>query len=270
MQNPDYLKIAHRLTIGHSPSTMIDMNSLFHIDQGRGDPLILLHSGGMNHQEWTPQTNPLSRRFRVIVPDQPGHGQSPMMDTTLRIHRIGQSVIALMDQLNIEKTHLVGSSMGGAVALWMTLNHPERIKKLVVYRIGYRKNDILFAETRLLGQPEYWQKSGLERHMSRIHTPQGGDQAWKTVIQRVSEALNPNDSDHDYSPHRLSEIKQPTLIIVGDRDPLVPLEQALDMYHHIPNAALWVLPNASHVTATNTWRSDSLTLELSRFLQRRE
>ncbi|HYQ90494.1 MAG TPA: hypothetical protein VES89_00085, partial [Candidatus Competibacteraceae bacterium] len=49
----------------------------------------------------------------------------------------------------------------------------------------------------------------------------------------------------------------------------VPLEQALEMFAHIPDASLWVLPYATHVTATNTWRADCFALEIIRFLQRR-
>jgi pimeloyl-ACP methyl ester carboxylesterase len=158
--------------------------------------------------------------------------------------------------------------MGGAVALWLTVNYPVRVNKLVLFRVGYRKNEQTHAETRNMGDPEYWRSVGLHGWLSDTHDPQGGPEAWKTVIGRVSEALHPETSDHAHGLEVLAGIGQPTLIIVGDRDPLVPLDHALEMFSTLPDASLWVLPYATHVTATNTWRADCFALELTRFLRR--
>lgn len=245
------------------------MSILHYTEAGQGQILFLLHSGGMSGREWDPQIASLSQHFRVIIPDQLGHGNTPMIAEKLTIGDIGREVIELMDKLSIDKAHLVGSSMGGAVALWTTVHYPDRVDKLVLFRVGYRKNASTHAGTRGMADPEYWRKVGLHGWLSDIHTPQGGPEAWKRVIGRVPEALDPATSDHAHDLEVLSRIKQPTLIIVGDRDPIVPLEQALEMFRTIPDASLWVLPYASHVTATNTWRGDCFALEITRFLQRR-
>lgn len=245
------------------------MNSLYYSDTGQGDAVLLLHSGGMCGEEWQPQIPALARHFRVIAPDLPGHGKSPMRAERLRVRDMGQAVLELIDHLGLEQAHLVGSSLGGAVALWLVVNYPQRVDKLVLYRVGHRKSAESYEGTRAMADPAYWHGVGLDRWLSRIHEPQGGPEAWKTVIRRVSDALDPADSDHDYPLEALHDLLQPTLIVVGDRDPLVPLEQALAMYHAIPDCGLWVMPHASHVTASNTWRADSFALELTRFLQRR-
>jgi len=244
------------------------MTALHYTEAGHGKPLILLHSGGMTGMEWQPQIKSFARHFWVIVPDQLGHGHSPMVAEQLSIGDIGREVIALMDQLGIDKAHLLGSSMGGAVALWTTVHHPERVNRLVLFRVGYRKNPVTHAGTRTMADPTYWQDIGLHGWLSDVHSPQGGPEAWKTVIGRVYEALDPRTSDHAHDLEVLGRISQPTLIIVGDRDPLVPLEQALEMFHHIPDSCLWVLPYATHVTATNTWRAECFALEVTRFLRR--
>jgi pimeloyl-ACP methyl ester carboxylesterase len=119
-----------------------------------------------------------------------------------------------------------------------------------------------------MADPDYWRDVGLHGWLSDVHAPQGGPEAWKTVIGRVSEALDPEISDHAHDLGVLGRVTQPTLIIVGDRDPLVPLGQALEMFESIPDCCLWVLPYATHVTATNTWRADCFALEVSRFLRR--
>jgi len=242
---------------------------MHYTEAGQGEALILLHSGGMSGREWDPQIASLAQQFRVLTPDQLGHGNTPMIAEKLTIGDIGREVIELLDKLDLPKAHLVGSSMGGAVALWTTVHYPERIDKLVLFRAGYRKDANTHAGARGMADPEYWRKVGLHGWLSDIHEPQGGPEAWKTVLSRASEALDPASSDHAHDLEVLSHIVQPTLIIVGDRDPIVPLEQALEMFQTIPDASLWVLPYATHVTATNTWRGDCFALELTRFLQRR-
>ena len=245
------------------------MSKLHYTESGEGETLILLHSGGMSGAEWNPQIRFLERHFRVIAPDQLGHGKSPMVSPRLAIRDIGGEVVEMMNKLNIDKAHLLGSSMGGAVALWLTLYHPERVNKLVLFRVGYRKNKDTHDGTRSMADPDYWRSVGLHNWLSETHHPQGGPEAWKTVIGRVSEALDPETSDHAHELEVLASIKQSTLIVVGDRDPLVPMDHALEMFRTIPDASLWVLPYASHVTATNTWRADCFALEITRFLQRR-
>lgn len=245
------------------------MSILHYSESGQGEALVLLHSGGMSSEEWKPQVPILAKQFRVITPDKLGHGKSPMIAEKLSIGDIGRSLIQLLDTLEIDRAHLVGSSMGGAVALWLTVHYPQRVNKLVIYRIGYCKNTETHGETRSMADPDYWKRMGLHQWLSRIHQDQGGPDAWTTVIGRVSEALDPADTDHAHDLDTLAQVSHPTLVVVGDRDPLVPLDQALEMFRAIPDAGLWVMPYASHVTATNTWRSESFALEISRFLKRR-
>ena len=246
------------------------MATLHYQDEGSGEPLVLLHSGGMTGAEWAPQLPALARRFRVIVPDQPGHGSSPMVAERLTIGDCGRAVLALLDELEVHKAAFCGSSMGGATALWLTLNAPQRVSKLMLYRVGYAKDDTTHSGTRGMADPDYWRSMGLDKWLSKIHTPQGGPAAWETVIGRVAEALDPADSDHAHRPADLERILVPTLIACGDRDPLVPLEVLMEMHRRIPDSALWLMPYASHVTASNTWRADCFALELMRFLMRRD
>ncbi len=245
------------------------MSRLYHTEQGQGRPVVLLHSGGMCGEEWKPQIHILAKQFRVIAPDQLGHGRSPMVADKLAIGDIGRALIELLDELEIDKAALVGSSMGGATALWVALNYPQRVDKLVVYRVGYRKNSDSHAGTKDMANPDYWKSVGLDRWLSRIHEPQGGPDAWKTVIGRVAQSLDPADSDHAHTLESLGGIPCPTLVVVGDRDPLAPLDHALEMFRAIPDAGLYVLPYASHVTATNTWRGEAFGTELARFLLRK-
>lgn len=246
------------------------MSTLHYTESGQGEPLILLHSGGMSGAEWKPQIPLFARTFRVIAPDHLGHGRSPMLAEKLAVADMGRAVLELLDELGLAQVYLVGSSLGGAVALWLTLYHPGRVSKLVLYRVGYRKDETTHAGTRNMADPAYWRSVGMHKWLSDIHHPQGGPDAWEEVISRVSEALEPATTDHAHDLEILDRITQPTLLVVGDRDPVAPLDQVLEMFGAIPNCGLWVMPCATHVTATNTWRAESFALEVTRFLQRRE
>lgn len=244
------------------------MSRLQTIERGEGPALVLLHSGGMSSEEWKPHLGDFARSFRTIVPDLPGHGGSPMEGERLTIAELGRAVVELIDELGLEKAHLVGSSMGGATALWVARNAPSKVDRLVLYRVSYRKEASRYQETLDIARPERWERLGLSTWLSRAHEPQGGPQAWKEVIARVAEAMDPRSTDHSHSLDDLASLPHKTLIAVGDRDPLVPLSDALAMAEAIPESALWVMPDATHITATNTWRREIFDREVTRFLRR--
>ena len=158
--------------------------------------------------------------------------------------------------------------MGGAVALWLTLKHPERVKRLALYRISYRSNTDIHAQIHSMADPGYWENFGLAAWLSKLHSPQGGADAWKQVIARVGDALHATGSEHAHRLHDLAAITCPVLIITGDRDPIAPLTDACEMYHTIPDADLWIIPHAAHITASNTWRAPAFAEELRRFYSR--
>lgn len=243
---------------------------MYYQDYSNNQPqtLVLLHSGGMAGVEWKPQIAPLSQHFNLIVPDLLGHGQSLIPEgKQLSISLMAEAVIELLEQKDIAKAHILGSSMGGAVALWIALNAPQVVDKLVIYRIGYTKNNLTYAQTKDMADPEYWRQYGMHAWLSKLHLPQGGEAAWETVIARVSEILNPDSSDHNHQLEDLRGITAETLLISGDRDPLVPLSTLQAMYEAIPKSALWVMPNAAHITASNTWRASAFADEIIRFLR---
>ena len=229
---------------------------------------VLLHSGGMAGEEWQPQIPALAQRYRVLVPDLPGHGKSPLDSERLTISLMADAVLEMLNAEGIYEANFCGSSMGGAVALWLTLKHPERVKRLALYRISYRSNTDIHAQVHSMADPSYWENFGLAAWLSKLHSPQGGTDAWKQVIARVGDALHATGSEHAHRLHDLAAITCPVLIITGDRDPIAPLTDACEMYHTIPDADLWIIPHAAHITASNTWRAPAFAEELRRFYSR--
>lgn len=234
-----------------------------------GDPsrpaLTLLHAGALTHHEWDPFGDAWSKRFYCIAPTALGHGASPSVPT-LRFPDLVASTLRVLDSLGVSKTHLLGSSMGGATALHLVTTAPDRVDRLILYRCSHRNRASVSSSLAAMEDPETWRRWGLEGTLRTLHDPQGGPEAWRTVVRRVRELVENEDTNAARSDEALRAIASPTLVICGDRDSLVPLEDAVSMYRTIPNAALWVVPNATHLIGAGTIRRATFEQEVLRFL----
>jgi 3-oxoadipate enol-lactonase len=97
-----------------------------------GPTLMLSNSLGCTLQMWEPQMKALTQVFRVIRYDRRGHGKSNVPPARYTMERFGRDVLAILDDLNIEKVHWCGLSMGGMVGQWLGANAPERFGKLIL------------------------------------------------------------------------------------------------------------------------------------------
>ncbi len=100
---------------------------------GEGSPLLLLHGAGGSGSGWLTCIGPLAARHRVYAPDLPGHGRTDKAASgKYTFDDFPKFVSDLMEELGIERAHLVGHSLGGAIALRMAIDSPERVRKLVL------------------------------------------------------------------------------------------------------------------------------------------
>src|ERR1700712_3058427 len=97
-----------------------------------GPTLMLSNSLGSTMAMWEPQMKALTQIFRVIRYDRRGHGKSSAAPGPYSMERFGRDVLAILDDLNIARTHWCGLSMGGMVGQWLRANAPERFGKLIL------------------------------------------------------------------------------------------------------------------------------------------
>ena len=97
-----------------------------------GPTLMLSNSLGCTLQMWEPQMRALTQVFRVIRYDRRGHGKSQVAPGPYSMERFGRDVLAILDDLNIEKTHWCGLSMGGMVGQWLGANAPQRFGRIIL------------------------------------------------------------------------------------------------------------------------------------------
>jgi pimeloyl-ACP methyl ester carboxylesterase len=256
---------------------------------GKGDPVMLLHGLGASKITWLPLLAPLGRRYRVIVPDLPGHGESekPRREYTPRFY--ARVVRHLMDAFELKQSAIVGNSLGGRIALELALRSPGRVAGLALldpsvpglrwrYMMGFTRA----FPTRIGAIPfplrERWMEVLIRRLFAQPdRMPTGGYLSAASEFIRIYR--NPSARMASVSTLRhivterpdaffasLRRIKQPALVIFGEQDRLVPPRLGVRLAQHLPNSELVVLPDIGHVPQ---FEATEATLELlTAFLDR--
>jgi 3-oxoadipate enol-lactonase len=199
---------------------------------GKGFPVILLHAGVADSRMWEPQASALAKHFDVIRPDMRGFGDSELPP---QAWSHPADVVALMNALDLKQAHLVGCSVGGTAAIDITVQHPDRIAKLVLVGPGVsggtfgQKYTELFAEAQaaedahdLVALNEAEARLWLDGP-SRPPKYVGGalrelflDMNGKSLLSDFEKA--PMQKPDPPAIGRLGEIAAPTLIVLGDDD----------------------------------------------------
>ena len=212
-------------------------------DRGAGDPLFLLHAFTGTGRDWQLvfDFEALASRYRIIIPDARGHGLSTDPGERFTFQRCALDVLELADRLGIAAFQAAGMSLGAKTLLHVATAAPERVRKLVLVsgtpRFPEPTRDLL---RRIAASPH----SDEEWAQMRNKHPQGDaciERLW-SLPARFAE----DERDLCFSPQQLHTIRASTLIVSGDRDPLYPVELAVELYRGIPNSYLYVVPNAGH------------------------
>ncbi|HEV7844536.1 MAG TPA: alpha/beta hydrolase [Pyrinomonadaceae bacterium] len=230
-----------------------------YLEVGSGPTVILLHGLGGNSANWTLNINALAGKYRVVVPDQVGFGQS---DKPLINYRVGTYVDFLdrfYGELKIERATLVGNSMGGWVAALYTIAHPERVERLVLVDAAGFAPPKDFDVKELAGlNPST--REGMRSLASRvIYNKQlyaTNDAIDLMLAQRmaagdgytIQSLIESIARREDMLDGRLSAIRKPTLIIWGRNDGLTPLAEFGERFkREIASAELIVFDECGHV-----------------------
>jgi pimeloyl-ACP methyl ester carboxylesterase len=234
---------------------------------GGGPPIVLVHGLAGNWQNWLENIPRLARERRVVAPDLPGFGQSDDPAERITISGYGRAVSALIEHLELGEVVLVGNSMGGFVVAETAIQFPQQIERLVlVSAAGITSSDLRrepvmawgrmammagargAAEKRLaIVRPRirHLVYSTIMRHPSRIAPEmlwEMSEGAGRSAFRHALEAI----VDYDFRD-RLGDISSPTLIVWGEEDMLVPVEDAAEYERRIPGARKLVMADTGHV-----------------------
>jgi pimeloyl-ACP methyl ester carboxylesterase len=195
---------------------------------GTGEPLCLLHGFTGSGLDWRHlfDLEELARRHRLIVPDLRGHGQSNNPLPAFTHEQCALDLAALLDELGVSRLRAIGMSLGGNTLLHLATAQPERVEAMVIVSATMYYP----AQARAI--------------MRQAPIDAGDEQA--RALGRHARAFADDYTDMSFTPPRLATIAARTLIVYGDRDPLYPVEMALEMYRAIPRSQLWVVPGGGH------------------------
>jgi pimeloyl-ACP methyl ester carboxylesterase len=113
---------------------------LYHEIYGDGEPLVLIHGGLTTIDEMQGWAQPLAKTWQVIAVEMQGHGRTADTDRPMSFAAMGDDIAALLDHLSIPKADLVGHSFGGASAIRVAIQHPKRVRRLVVVSSPYARS----------------------------------------------------------------------------------------------------------------------------------
>jgi 2-hydroxy-6-oxonona-2,4-dienedioate hydrolase len=241
------------------------------LEAGSGPALLMLHGTGGHAETYQRNIGPLSRHFRVIVPDMLGHGFTarPQVDYTL--DDFSDHLFTLLDVLGIERAHVSGESLGGCVAAWMTLARPERVERLVLNtgildrpdEKGLKQLADLEQRTRKLADDctletvrrrlewlvldRRTMTEEMVRIRPRIYNQPGMIDSVVRVMHAVLSMNRGLYCGRDYlARERMAEIGRPTLVLWSDHNPGKPfgvIKPAIDL---IPEAEVHIIKDAAH------------------------
>jgi pimeloyl-ACP methyl ester carboxylesterase len=215
---------------------------LYYEVDGDGEPLLLLHGMTGCHEDWQyAGRQEFLRAYRLITPDARGHGRSTNPEKNITHRQCAHDTLALLDHLGIQRCRAIGVSMGGNILLHMATLQPERISAMIVVSATMHFPEQ--ARTIMRAFPVENQPASEWETMRRRH--KNGD-AQIVALWEQCRALKDSYDDMNFTPADLARISASTLIVYGDRDPLYPVEMAVEMYRAIPSAALWVVPGGGH------------------------
>jgi 3-oxoadipate enol-lactonase len=233
---------------------------LRYLDVGSGAPVVLIHGLAGDYTAWLPQIEVLRRTHRVIAFDNRGAGQSTQVDEPISTADMAADTLGLMDILKVDRAHVVGRSMGGAVAQHMALMAPERVATLTLCASFARLDPLGRRVLSNMREALEWRMSWADhaRHsvqnfvsadffnqqperVAAIEKLIGGETRLPACYSRQNEACQNHDT-----LDRLGEITQPTLIMAGANDPICSLTATAMMTNGFPNARTIIFDNASH------------------------
>ena len=235
-----------------------------YVDQGSGDPIVLIHGNGGSLQGWIDSgvLPALAEHYRVIALDARGHGRSGKPHEARAYGReMGLDVIRLLDHLDLRRAHIVGYSMGASIAATLLTTHPDRFLTATLGGAPGRFNWTAADTARAEKEAAEKERDCVSRAQMTRLAPPNQPPVSEEEFQKRSKACmaDPNQDrfalaavhrgmkDQAVTPDQVRAIRVPTLGVVGSRDPYLPGFQELKKLR--PAMKLVVIEGATHGTA---------------------
>ena len=192
------------------------------IEQGQGQPMVLLHGNGENSSYFVHQIAHFSKSYRVIAIDTRGHGQSPRGEKPFAIKQFAEDLIDFLDAKNITKAVILGFSDGGNIALEFALKYPERVEKLILNGANLFPSGV---------KPLYQWPIEVGYRMAKLFSNKS------EKAKQNAEMLGLMVNEPHIDPSELARLTMPVLVVAGTKDMIKESHTRL-IYKSLPNAQL--------------------------------
>lgn len=243
------------------PKVPVNGTNLYYESEGDGAPVVLIPGFAAGRWIWFKQTAELSRNFRVIVFDPRGVSASDKLEGPQSIGLLADDVAHLLDTIGVDSAYIVGASFGGFVAQEFALKYPAMTRKLVLCCTsfggpnhvvpapetlaalastkGLNSEERMRANLLLAFTPEYVRTQVAEvDHI--VHLRATNEVPEHIYMSQLQAAMSFNTES------RLAEIKCPTLVLSGDADIIVPVQNSRNLVEKIVGARLRIVEGGSH------------------------
>jgi 3-oxoadipate enol-lactonase len=245
---------------------------------GEGPPVVLLHPFPVNHEFWLPVAQMLAPRYRVVLPDMRGHGDSGVGEGPATVEKHAADIARVMDAADVGRAPLVGVSIGGYALFEFWRRHRGRVAALGLFNTKAPADSAEARAGRLAAANEVLER-GTEPFFESMIPRLLGRSTRETRPDLVDGALrmmrkmSPEDvaqvqrgmAERPDSVDTLKTINVPTLVVTGDEDVLTGVNEAELMRQHISGSQLRVIPKAGHYSPWE--RPDEAGRLLRQFLE---
>ena len=266
-----------------SPTIQLDDVELYYREVGTGTPLLLLHGLTLSGLMWTPQIRELSKKYRVVIPDLRGHGKSSVPDRGYSFHNYAIDIKQLLDYLDLQKAHIIGLSLGGAIATEFSVAFTESVISTIVISTmppHFEPNDI-WVQT-LTNFRKIRDEFGLNYAVENILLKEPifgkiniGINDWmnlKNAIHKFSGNPMNDENLHQEHPDKLLEslpmLDIPFLIMTGENDYQTFIDASDTLAEAISNSKRVIINNSGHLCTME--KPEQVNLEILSFLEKVE
>ena len=257
------------------PSLKIPSGSIYYEIHGQGPPLVFIHGAWSSHKWWKYQIANFAQKYRVLIYDLRGHGQSLSFINEFSIPSFANDLNLILKNIGIEETVLVGWSLGGMIAIEYFLQQPQKTKALILIstrphrqpiwkrkmwlsylraRLNLMMNlsaprkfnlqEATFPDEKLLGQEE------IKKMFSATINPEVNE--WikddlKNFTWQNFWQIAKNLWDWEISQEKLAKIHMPILILVGEKDQITPPSLAQSLQQAMPHSQSFTIKEAGHL-----------------------
>ena len=226
---------------------------------GKGPPVILLHPFPVNHEFWLPVAEALSTRYRLVLPDLRGHGDSGLGEGPATMEKHAADIACVMQDAEIGRAPLIGVSIGGYALFEFWRRHRGRVAALGLCNTKAPADGPAARNGRLQAASDVLERGSepfFQSMVSRVFS-KCTQEARPDLVEgalRMMRKMSPNDvaqvqrgmADRPDSVDTLKSINVPALLVTGEDDILTGLNEAELMRQHIPNSEMRVIPKAGH------------------------